>query len=128
LRIGQERAVTVAGLVDQAGFLFVDDGDFEMSPDSTYKLFDTDRADEILDVANRHLQSCEWTLDAIDLRPVLDGELGIKMKKAAGVLYTAIEGRHAGLPLFDSIELLGRERAVARLRAAREWLRARTGS
>jgi hypothetical protein len=33
-------------------------------------------------------------------------------------VYAAIEGTHAGLPLFDSIVLLGRERAVRRVRAA----------
>ncbi len=37
-------------------------------------------------------------------------------------MYAAVEGRHAGLPLFDSIHLLGRERALGRLRAARERL------
>jgi glutamyl-tRNA synthetase len=34
-------------------------------------------------------------------------------------VYAAVEGTHAGLPLFDSIVLLGRERALARVRAAR---------
>jgi glutamyl-tRNA synthetase len=124
LRIGQERAVTVAGLVDQAAFLFADDAGFRIADESWTKLVGTDRVEEILDVATRHLESCEWTVDAIDLRPPLDTELGIKMKKAAPALYAAIEGRHAGLPLFDSIELLGRDRTLARLRAARDRLRA----
>jgi hypothetical protein len=35
------------------------------------------------------------------------------------VIYTAIEGRSAGLPLFPSIGLLGRESALQRLRAFR---------
>ena len=39
----------------------------------------------------------------------------------AGAL-RGVEGRHAGLPLFESIVLLGRERTLARLRAARERL------
>jgi hypothetical protein len=38
------------------------------------------------------------------------------------VLYTAIEGRSQGLPLFDSISLLGRESALNRLRVARSRL------
>ena len=37
-------------------------------------------------------------------------------------LYAAIEGRAQGLPLFDSIWLLGRERTLARLRSARARL------
>jgi glutamyl-tRNA synthetase len=38
------------------------------------------------------------------------------------VVYTAVEGRRAGLPLFESIVLLGRERALTRIRAARARL------
>ena len=38
------------------------------------------------------------------------------------VLYTAIKGRTAGLPLFESIEMLGRERRSPGCRRARERL------
>jgi glutamyl-tRNA synthetase len=38
------------------------------------------------------------------------------------ILYTAVEGTSAGLPLFDAIALLGRERSLLRLRAARARL------
>jgi hypothetical protein len=37
-------------------------------------------------------------------------------------LYIAIEGRPAGLPLFDAIHMLGQDRALGRLRAARKRL------
>lgn len=121
LRIGQERAVTLARLVDQMDFLFVADPHFEIAPESWKKLAATDRVGEILDAAIEHLEGCEWTAEAIDLRPVLD-RLGVKPRKAMPALYAAVEGRHAGLPLFDSIQLLGRERALGRLRAARKRL------
>ena len=42
--------------------------------------------------------------------------LGVKARKALPVVYAAIEGRTAGLPLFDAIFLLGRESALRRLR------------
>jgi len=38
------------------------------------------------------------------------------------VLYVAVMGRPTGIPLFDSLAILGRERALARLRAARARL------
>ncbi len=38
------------------------------------------------------------------------------------ILYTAIEGRSHGLPVFKSIQLLGRESSLARLQAARSRL------
>ena len=69
LRIGQERAVTLTSLVDQMDFLFVDDAGFEIAPESWDKLAGTDRVGEMLDAAIAHLETCEWTTDAIDLRP-----------------------------------------------------------
>ena len=44
------------------------------------------------------------------------------IRKARPALYAVVEGVHRGLPLFDSMELLGRERTLARLRAARNRL------
>jgi glutamyl-tRNA synthetase len=46
----------------------------------------------------------------------------MKPRKAMHVIYTAVEGRSAGLPLFDSMFLLGRDRTLRRLRGARERL------
>jgi glutamyl-tRNA synthetase len=48
--------------------------------------------------------------------------LGLKAGKAMPVVYGAIEGRTAGLPLYDAIFLLGRDSALRRLRAARQRL------
>jgi glutamyl-tRNA synthetase len=48
----------------------------------------------------------------------------VKARKAMPVGYAAIEGRTAGLPLYDSIFLLGRESSLRRLRGARERLAA----
>ena len=121
LAIGQERAVTMNGLVAQMDFLFVDENEFEIAPESWDRLVGTERVGEILDAVIAHVETCEWTVDALDLRPVLE-PLGVKPRKALPAVYAAIEGRHAGLPLFDSIFLLGRDRALARLRAARQRL------
>ena len=65
---------------------------------------------------------CRWDVDGIgEMRTVLK-DLGLKPGKVMKLLYAAVEGRTAGLPLFDSIELLGREVSVARLQAARARL------
>jgi len=120
LRIGQERAVTIESLIDQMDFLFVDEPDFEIAPESWEVLAGTDRVGEVLDTTIAHLETCDWNVEAIDLRGPLV-EFG-KPRKVIPALYAAVEGRHAGLPLFDSIELLGRDRALGRLRAARKRL------
>jgi glutamyl-tRNA synthetase len=120
-RIGQERAVTVVALVDQADFLFVPDAEFAVGDDWDEVAAKTERAAEVLDAVIAHLEACEWTVELTDVRPPIEA-LGIKARKAMPLLYTAIEGRRAGLPLFDSIHLLGRERSLERLRAARARL------
>jgi len=63
----------------------------------------------------------DWTGEQVEaaLRGVLD-QLGLKTKVGFPPLYVALTGRRTGLPLFDLVTLLGREQAVARLRAARE--------
>ena len=118
VRIGQERASTLVQLADQMDFLFVDPAAFTIAPESWERVAGTESLAAILDAVDAHLADCEWTAEAIDLRPTLE-PLGVKPRKALPAVYAAIEGRHAGLPLFDSIELLGRDEARRRIAAAR---------
>ena len=117
LELGQERATTLGSLLDQADFLFVAEDDFRIEPDSWDKLTRIERVGEILAAVADHLTTCEWTPDAIDPRAAVK-ELGIKPRDGLRAVYTAVEGRQAGLPLFDAIYLLGHERALGRIRAA----------
>ena len=57
------------------------------------------------------------------LQPVHRGARHQVPEGGARACYAAVEGVHRGLPLFDSMFLLGRERTLARLRAARDRLR-----
>ena len=52
------------------------------------------------------------------LRAALVDGLGLKPKLAFGPVRVAVTGRRVSPPLFESLELLGRERSLARLRAA----------
>lgn len=120
-RLGQERATTIARLVDQAEFLFVPDDEFTIEVDEWEKVSDTERGDEILEAVVARVAECDWTVQAVDreIRAAIVG-LGLKPnKRTMPLLYAAVEGRRAGLPLFDSVHLLGRSRSLARLRAAR---------
>lgn len=120
--IGQERAVTLTSSVEQMDFLFVDEQAFTIDPASWDRLEKTERAAEILDAVIEHVEGGPWERsEDLDIRPVFE-KLGIKPRKAMHVIYTAVEGRAAGLPLFDSMYLLGRERTLRRLRAARDRL------
>jgi glutamyl-tRNA synthetase len=59
----------------------------------------------------------EWTTAAIEaaLRAALVERLGLKPKHAFGPVRVAVTGRTVSPPLFESIELLGRERTLERL-------------
>lgn len=119
--LARERATTLVQIAEQAEFLFVPDGDLAIAEDSWERLAATERVRDLLGAVIAHLEACDWSVEAIDLRPVLE-PLGLKPRKVLPAVYVAIEGRHVGLPLFDSIHLLGRVPVVSRLHSAQERL------
>jgi glutamyl-tRNA synthetase len=79
---------------------------------------------EVLDAALTVLPGVEWTTEAIEaaLRAELIEARGIKPRLAFGPLRTAISGKRISPPLFESMELLGRESTLARLAKLRAAL------
>jgi glutamyl-tRNA synthetase len=120
--LAQERATTLVQIAEQAHFLFVADDAFVIDENSWKKVVTTESANDVLDAVIEFIDGCDWD-DVIDVRPAI-AELGLKPGKVMHVLYTAIEGTSAGLPLFDSIALLGKARSLGRLRAAQARLAA----
>ena len=120
VELAQERATTLVQIAEQAAFLFVPDDELVIDEKSWEKLLATERANEVLDAVIAFVENCPWS-DRIELRPPI-AELGLKPGKVMGLVYTAVEGASSGLPLFESIGLLGRERTLHRLRAARARL------
>ncbi len=119
--LAQERATTLVQIAEQMAFLFTSDDDLEVDPASWDRLQKVERASEILDAVITHLEACRWDVDAIALRAPVEA-LGVNAGKVMHVIYTGIEGRSQGLPVYDSIFLLGRESSLHRLRAARSRL------
>ncbi|MCO5200759.1 MAG: glutamate--tRNA ligase [Chloroflexi bacterium] len=65
----------------------------------------------------------QWTRDGIEAAiRGMESALEMKLRKFVPVLYVAEMGRPQGIPLFDSLVLLGRERTLQRLRTARARL------
>jgi glutamyl-tRNA synthetase len=61
----------------------------------------------------------EWTAEALKAALEEVGTArGLKLGKAQAPVRVAVTGRTVGLPLFESLEVLGRERTIARIRAA----------
>ncbi len=114
----QERMVALDESVGMLAFLFVDEP--EMDESAVAKMLTAD-ALPALDAARQVLDATgEWTTPAIEnaLRTALIDGFGLKPRVAFGPIRVAVSGRRVSPPLFESLELLGRERTLARLDAA----------
>ncbi|WP_238152897.1 glutamate--tRNA ligase [Kribbella speibonae] len=116
----QERMDTLSESEEMLGFLFVSEDRFTVDPDAAAKVLTGD-ATAVLDAAAKALADVEWTTEAIEaaLRASLIDGLGLKPKNAFGPVRVAISGRRISPPLFESLELLGREKSLHRLDRAR---------
>ncbi len=112
----QERISVLADARDMLGFLFVDDAQFAIDEAARPRL----DADIVAAALGALEPVTEWTAQRIEaaLRNELVEKREIKPRKAFVPLYVAVTGKTAAPPLFESMELLGRERSLARLRAA----------
>jgi glutamyl-tRNA synthetase len=80
-------------------------------------------AGELLAEVITAYETVPWQAD--DLKTTLTDigtKYGLSLGKAQAPVRVAVTGRTVGLPLFESLEVLGRERSLRRLEAARERL------
>ena len=115
-----ERIGKLTEAVDMLGFLLVDEAQFTRDPGDVEKLLDEDGRG-VVKAAHDALAALDaWTTEAIDaaLRQALVEELGLKPRHAFGPVRVAVTGSRVSPPLFESLELLGRERSLARLSSA----------
>jgi glutamyl-tRNA synthetase len=116
----QERMTTLTEAVDLLGFLLVDEDKFAVDPVAAGKQLGAG-AQPVLAAAVAALQALpDWTAGNLEtaLRAALIDGLGLKPKHAFGPVRVAITGRTISPPLFESLELLGRDRSLRRLTAA----------
>ncbi len=118
LPIIQERIIMFSEIPAMLAFLFVKD--FSIESDSVAKVADTG-AKEVLKRSLKELEPIsDWTHTAIEaaLRSSLIEEMGLKPRIAFTALRIATTGGTISPPLFESMELLGKEAALARISAA----------
>ena len=113
-----ERIVTLAEIPDYVRFLFTEK--FSIDPEAKEKAL-TAESMPILAAAQQAIETlAEWSLEGIEgaLRTALIEGLALKPKNAFTPVRVAVTGARISPPLFESIELLGKERALDRLKAA----------
>ncbi|CRK54126.1 Glutamate--tRNA ligase [Rhodococcus sp. RD6.2] len=117
----QTRIVVLSDAWDLLKFLFVSDDEFAIDPAAAAKNLGADAA-PVLDAAVAALDGLvAWaTADLEDaLKAALIDGLELKPRKAFAPVRVAVTGSHISPPLYESMELLGRDKTMARLRAGR---------
>jgi glutamyl-tRNA synthetase len=125
----QERTKLLADVPELVDWLFLPDAPDD--PDSWAKEMSKAHAAPVLDSAIAGCEAAqEWTVDVV--RAVVEraaqdaGLVGAEgnpqLAKAQAPVRVAALGRSKGLPLFESLELLGRDETIRRLQAARARL------
>lgn len=114
--LAQTRMQLLGEARDLLGFLFVGAAELEYNEEALSKLRDS---------APEALRGAREALNALDdftpetIKPALDAALveglGIKPRFAFGPLFVAMTGTNVSIPVIDSIAILGREEAVARI-------------
>ncbi|WP_108717822.1 glutamate--tRNA ligase [Miniimonas sp. S16] len=119
----QERMVLLGEAPGMLGFLLVPDAELVVEEDARGTL--KEGAADVLDAAIAALTDVdEFTTASISsaLRLAIVDGLGIKPRLAFGPLRVAVSGRRVSPPLFESMEILGRDSTLARLAALRTTL------
>jgi glutamyl-tRNA synthetase len=119
--LAQTRISLLSEIVDYVDFFFLDE---PVRDEASWAKAMKGDAAEILDATVAAFEAVgEWSAEPLKAaleRVGLEREL--KLGKTQAPVRVAVTGRSVGLPLFESLEVLGRERTLRRLRAARAAL------
>ena len=117
----QTRVTALTEVPAMVDFFFLDEPAIDDA--SWAKATKDEWASEVLSETQTAYATAEWNHDS--LKAVIEqvGEKhGLKLGKVQAPIRVAITGRTVGPPLFESLELLGRETTLARLAAASQRL------
>ncbi|WP_443053892.1 glutamate--tRNA ligase [Streptomyces sp. NBC_00670] len=119
----QTRLKVLSEITDNVDFLFLAEPVFD---EASWTKAMKEGSDALLRTARENLDSADWTSPESLKQAVLTaGEThGLKLGKAQAPVRVAVTGRTVGLPLFESLQVLGRETTLARIDATLERLAA----
>ncbi len=118
LPIIQERIVTLAEVPAMLNFLFVKN--FAVAEDCVSKVNDESAKAVLTRSLSELVKLTTWTHDSIEaaLRSSLIEDMGLKPRIAFGAVRIATTGSNISPPLFESMELLGQEVSLQRIKLA----------
>jgi glutamyl-tRNA synthetase len=116
--LAQTRVVVLSDVLALVDFAFLDEAPID---DAAWaKAMKDDAAGLIGDTIAAYTALPAWAADPLkDALAAIGERRGLKLGKAQAPVRVAVTGRSVGLPLFESMAVLGRERTLARLERAR---------
>ncbi len=119
--LAQTRVTVLSEIVPYVDFLFLPEPPVDEA--SWAKAMKEGAADLLADARQAYQELADWDADSLKAATERVGAArGLKLGKAQAPVRVAVTGRTVGLPLFESLAVLGRERTLARLDAARAKL------
>jgi len=117
LPIIQERLIKLSEVPAMLAFLFTEKVDLD--PESVAKYLNEDSKEIIAKALEVLTPLSTWNHPTLDsaLRAALIDQMGLKPRLAFSAIRVAVTGSHISPPLFESMEILGKERVLARLSA-----------
>ncbi|NBM21043.1 glutamate--tRNA ligase [Streptomyces sp. GC420] len=112
----QTRLTVLSDITANVDFLFLDE---PVQDEASWAKAMKEGSDALLATARGKLADADWNAEALKAAVLAAGEEhGLKLGKAQAPVRVAVTGRTVGLPLFESLEVLGRDRTLARIDAA----------
>ncbi|TMM35838.1 MAG: glutamate--tRNA ligase [Actinobacteria bacterium] len=114
--LAQTRVAVLSEIVALVDFLFLPDPPVD---EAAWAKAMKEGAADLLDAVVDAFEAVPWEAEALKAAVEAAGAVrDLKLGKAQAPVRVAVTGRTVGLPLFESLEVLGRERTLARLRDA----------
>lgn len=116
--LAQTRIAVLSEIVPYVDFIFAASPEID---EASWAKAMKEGASELLDDAVAAYEALpSWQAEALKAAlEAVGASHGLRLGKAQAPVRVAVTGRSIGLPLFESLEVLGRERTLTRLRAAR---------
>jgi glutamyl-tRNA synthetase len=118
--LAQTRLAVLSEITELVDFAFLDEPVFD---EASWAKGMKGPADEILAGAEEAYRDAPWQAEELKSRLEQVGAgHGLKLGKTQAPVRVAVTGRTVGLPLFESLEIIGREATLSRIAAARRRL------
>lgn len=116
----RERMETLGQASGMLGFLLVDEASFSRDPADVESQLTPEGCQVVATALSALEDLASWDASSIEsaLRDSLIDGLGLKPKLAFGPVRVAVTGRRVSPPLFESMEILGRDTSLSRLGSA----------